>query len=115
MSRRQLYIAIVGLLLVLIGAAALWFPVYLAEYDLYGIKISCGNGFGIQQGQISHDANAPTAGCGPALLIRRAWAIPILAIGWSLIGWVVVLWMRADPTLSDEPEHLLPHPEIGWS
>lgn len=113
MSRRHIYIGIAGLLLGFIGLAALWFPVYLNQYDAYGIKISCGNGIGFQLAQISHDANAPTSGCGSALLIRRAWAIPTVALGWLLVTWVAITWIHGGQQTDDEPEHLVPHPEIA--
>lgn len=113
MSHRQFYLGIAGVLLVLIGLAALWFPVYLNQYDVYGIKVNCGNGLGFQLAQAPGAAQAGTSQCGSALLIRRLWAIPTVAIGWVLICWVAVTWMRGE-SLSDEPEHLIPHPEIGW-
>lgn len=113
MSHRQFYLGITGLLLVLIGLAALWFPVYLGQYDQYGIRINCGNGLGFQLSQAPQAAPAATSQCGSALLIRRLWAIPAVAVGWVLVCWVAIKWMREE-TLSDEPEHLVPHPEIGW-
>lgn len=112
MSHRQIYVAIVGLLLAFVGLAALWFPVYLDQYDAYGIKISRGNGIGFQLAHISHDVNASTAGCGKALLIRRAWAIPTVALGWLLLTWAAIMWVHNGQQLSDEPEHMVPHPEI---
>ncbi|WP_236952635.1 hypothetical protein [Mycobacterium tuberculosis] len=45
MNRRQMFIGITGLLLAVIGLMALWFPVYLDQYDAYGIKVTCGSGW----------------------------------------------------------------------
>ena len=68
MSRRQTYIGIAGLLLGLIGLAALWFPVYLDQFDHYGMKINCGNGIGSHIAQTQVDGDA-AARCGAALLV----------------------------------------------
>jgi hypothetical protein len=120
-SRRQTYIGIAGLLLGLIGLAALWFPVYLDQFDHYGMKISCGNGIGSHIAQTQVDGDA-AARCGTALLVRRMWAIPTVALGGLLFAVFLVLWARDDPNQQDEAEegrHYVPHPEIagpttGW-
>lgn len=39
-----MYIGIAGLLLAVIGLAARAYPIYLDQYDVYGTKVSCGNG-----------------------------------------------------------------------
>ena len=61
----------------------LWFPVYLDQYDLYGVKVACGNGFSSNLNQAAQ-ANLVT-NCDTALLVRRAWAIPAVAFGWLLV------------------------------
>lgn len=111
MSRRKLYLGIAGLLVGLIGLAALWFPVYLDAYDAYGIKINCGNGIGSHLALAHHD-DTLSPQCNSALLVRRAWAIPAVAVGWLLVTWFVMAWVHVTNE-SDEPEHLLPHPEIA--
>lgn len=116
MSHRQIYTAIAGLVLALIGLAALWFPVYLNELDPYGIKVDCGNGIVTDLGQ-AHNAQSDdlVSSCETALLVRRAWAIPTVAVGLGMIAWFAVLWVREEQREREaaEPEHYVPHPEIA--
>jgi hypothetical protein len=46
----------VGAVLIVVGLLALWFPVYLSQYDQYGMQISCGRGFSANLSQAA-DAN----------------------------------------------------------
>nr|WP_232065353.1 hypothetical protein [Mycobacterium shinjukuense] len=94
-SHRQMYIGIAGLLLALLGLAALYFPVYLDQYDMYGIKVTCGNGLRSDLTQ-AHQANsgALVTRCDTALLVRRAWAIPAVAMGWLLVTGFLVVWVH---------------------
>lgn len=92
MSHRQLFIGAAGLILAFIGVAALWFPVYLDQFDGYGMQINCGNGLGTHSGLIHADSD--TAPCGSVMLIRRLWAIPALAVGGLLVTWFVLAWAR---------------------
>jgi hypothetical protein len=97
-SNRQLFLGIVGALLVVVGLLALWFPVYLSQYDQYGMQISCGRGF---SANLSQAANAHRDGlvaqCGTALLLRRIWAIPTVVLGWLILTWLVATWAHAKP------------------
>jgi hypothetical protein len=88
----------VGIALVVVGLLALWFPVYLSQYDQYGVQISCGRGFGgnLSQAADNH-AGDLVAQCGTALLIRRAWAIPTTVIGWVLLTVIVAIWVHTKP------------------
>jgi hypothetical protein len=95
MGRRQMYIGIAGVLLVLIGLAALWFPVYLNQFDDYGIKVNCGNGFSASLTQATASGGGNLVGqCDTALLVRRAWAIPAVVIGWLLLTEFLMIWVR---------------------
>ncbi|CAM4151688.1 hypothetical protein MB901379_00619 [Mycobacterium basiliense] len=96
MSRRQRYIGIAGLLLAVIGLAALFFPVYLDQYDVYGVKITCGNGLNsdLTQAVQSNGADLITR-CDTAVLVRRAWAIPAVACGWLLVAGFLVAWVHS--------------------
>ena len=98
MSNRQLFLGIVGAVLVLVGLLALWFPVYLGQYDQYGMQIGCGRGFSANLSQAA-DANGDglVAQCGKALLLRRLWAIPAAVLGWLLLTGLAITWVRATP------------------
>jgi hypothetical protein len=96
--QRHTLLGIAGLTLALVGLAALWLPVYLDQYDIYGIKVNCGNGFS------SHVSQSLRANCGElvdechtALLTRRARAIPAVVIGWLLVAGFLFGWVRRQP------------------
>jgi hypothetical protein len=95
-----MYIGIAGVLLAVIGLAALLYPIYLDQYDVYGIKITCGNSLRSNLGQAGEasaaDGQSAVRQCGTALLIRRAWAISAVAIGWLLITGFLALWVHND-------------------
>jgi len=90
-----MYMGIAGLLLTVIGLAALLYPIYLDQYDVYGIKVSCGDALRSDLSQAAqgehHDL---VTQCDAALLVRRAWAIPTIAIGWLLVTGFLVGWVR---------------------
>lgn len=78
-----------------IGLGALWFPVYLNRFDDYGIKVNCGNGFSASLTQAAASSEGNLVGqCDTALLVRRAWAIPAVALGWLLLTEFLVIWVR---------------------
>lgn len=103
MSNRQLVLGFVGAVLIVVGLLALWFPVYLSQYDQYGMQISCGRGFSANLSQAA-DANGGgfVAKCGTALLIRRTWAIATTIIGWVLLAVIVAVWVHAKPAVEEE-------------
>jgi len=94
-GRRYTFLGVAGLALALIGLMALWFPVYLNQYDVYGVKVTCGNGFISNLNQAAQ-ANLVT-NCDTALLVRRAWAIPAVAIGWLLVTGFLLAWVHREP------------------
>jgi hypothetical protein len=101
-SNRQLSLGIVGALLVVVGLLALWFPVYLGQYDQYGMQIACGRGFSANLSQAA-DAKGEgfVAQCGTALLLRRIWAIPVLVLGWLILTGLIASWVHTKPPAED--------------
>ena len=102
MSNRQVVLGVVGAALIAAGLLALWFPVLLNQYDLWGMQISCGRGFNASLSQAPAAKDATFAGqCGSALLLRRLWAIPSAVIGWVILTITAAIWVRSAP---DDPE-----------
>ena len=95
MSHRQTYLGVAGLLLAVVGLAALLYPIYLDQYDHYGIEVNCGTGL---RSDLTQAAQAENHGlvsqCDTALLLRRSLAIPAIAIGWVLITVFLVSWVH---------------------
>lgn len=97
MSHRHMFLGVAGLALAVIGLLALWFPVYLDQYDSYGIKVTCGNGFSSNLNQaVQANGGDLVTQCDTALLTRRAWAIPAVAIGWLLVTGFLVAWVHRE-------------------
>jgi uncharacterized membrane-anchored protein YitT (DUF2179 family) len=115
-THRLMYIGIVGVLLAAFGLGAMLYPVHLNEFDIYGIKVGCGNGFHSDLGQAAetHGRDFVTK-CGNAVVIRRVWAIPTVALGWLLITAFLVKWVHNEQQAREnaEPAHYVPHPEIA--
>lgn len=99
---------------VLAGAlVALCFPVYLGTYDRWGIQIRCGNGYASQSTQASTDdrdqAHQPAPAtnyvgqCNSALAHRRAWAIPVAAVGALILVPELVAWARGESRMPAGP------------
>jgi hypothetical protein len=94
-SHRQTYLGIAGLLLAVIGLAALLYPIYLDQYDHYGIEVSCGTGLRADLTQAAQaDNHGLVSQCDTALLLRRAWAIPAIAVGWLFVTAFLVSWVH---------------------
>jgi hypothetical protein len=80
---RAFYIGVLSVVLIVVGLLALKFPVFIDAFDQFGWQIKCGTGFSSDLTQ----AAAATGGgdyvyqCGTALMLRRIWAIPMVAIG----------------------------------
>jgi hypothetical protein len=104
---RLAYAGIVCGILVAIGLLALNFPVFLDAYDHWGFQIKCGTGYATDLTQ----AAAAAAGqhnyvdeCEIALLARRMWTIPLVAVS----GLVLVAVTVASAIASGR-ESLAPH------
>ncbi|WP_197377068.1 hypothetical protein [Mycolicibacterium baixiangningiae] len=78
------HIGIGGAVLLAIGLFALRFPVFIDEYDQWGWQIECGSGFVANLTQAENAQVEGTdfvASCQDALLARRLWTIPLVAVG----------------------------------
>jgi hypothetical protein len=102
----------IGTALLAGGLVTLCLPVYLASYDRYGVQIRCGNGYdsellqaGIEdKGQPSAQFGASTPvwprtnyvdQCKSALVHRRAWLVPVAALGVLILVPELLVWSRA--------------------
>jgi hypothetical protein len=111
---------LVGAALLAAGLVALGFPVFLHAYDQWGIQIKCGNGYATQLLQATVDdqqaasahVQPPTSyvdQCKSALMHRRAWTIPVAAVGLLILIPELVAWSRhGSPAF---PESATPAPE----
>jgi hypothetical protein len=95
---RLAYTAIAAAVVVAVGLLALNFPVFLDDYDQWGWQIKCGTGYFSELAQA-----AATVGeknyvdeCETALLMRRAWTVPLVVAG----GTVVLIALVASATAS---------------
>lgn len=112
MSDRRLLVLAASIALIAIGLLALQFPVYLDDFDHRGMQVRCGNGFGAEphhatiadQQADSSDPDGPgfVEGCQTALAIRRGWAISTAVLGLSIMGWIMLLWLRHKPSQDDD-------------
>ncbi|BCI51328.1 hypothetical protein NIIDNTM18_06060 [Mycolicibacterium litorale] len=83
MRARAWYIAIAGAILLAIGLFALRFPVFIDGYDQWGWQINCGSGFAanLTQAENAGSGTDYVTSCQDALLARRMWTIPLIAVG----------------------------------
>ena len=78
---RAFYIGVVAFFLIVVGLLALNFPVFLDSFDQYGFQIKCGTGYISDLGQAAAAQQNYVDQCETALLVRRLWTIPLVAIG----------------------------------
>jgi hypothetical protein len=93
MSNQRFMVLIAGIALVVLGLLALHFPVFLSDFDQWGVQINCGSGFGsaLTQANAADSGGADyVAQCHSAIGIRRDWTIPVTLLGASMIGWLMV-------------------------
>ncbi|WP_235215803.1 hypothetical protein [Mycobacterium kyorinense] len=103
LSHSHFFAGVVAVLLITVGLLALWWPVYLDQFDHYGIQITCGRGFSANLTQAADAGGDDIAGkCSTALLIRRAWAIPTAVVGWVIITVVLAIWVHTPPGSHEE-------------
>ena len=89
---RAFYLGVLSVVLIGAGLLALNFPVFVDAYDQFGFQIKCGTG-------IRHDLSQAAAAdggnyvdqCETALMLRRLWAIPMVAIGSIVLAGVVLV------------------------
>jgi hypothetical protein len=122
MISRDWLITLIGVVLLAGGLVALCLPVFLDDYDRWGIQVKCGNGYYSQltqatvddqdSGRPSAPGNAPVAvrpatnyvdQCRSALARRRAWAVPPAGLGALILIPKVVTWARSGATEPSSP------------
>ena len=83
MSRRGWNAVVGSVILLIIGLFALRFPVYIDDFDQWGWQVKCGTGFTGDFAQAAAATNGAhfIASCESALLLRRLWTIPLVAVG----------------------------------
>jgi hypothetical protein len=80
---RAFYLVVVCIGLIAVGLLALNFPVFLDAYDQWGFQVKCGTGFASDLSQAAAAAGQDNYvdQCETALILRRLWAIPLVAVG----------------------------------
>ena len=97
---RAFYIGVVCVALIAVGLLALNFPVFLDAYDQWGFQVKCGTGFASDLSQAAAAAGQHNYvdQCETALILRRLWAIPLVAVGSIVLvvvgGVVATAWGR---------------------
>lgn len=92
MTPRTIVAGIIAATLLTVGLLALRWPVFLPDFDHWGVQVKCGSGFSADLVQASF-AGA-TDRCQHALAVRRMWAIPMAALGWLIVIALVVPLLR---------------------
>jgi hypothetical protein len=93
MSNRRFLVLLAGVALVVFGLLALRFPVFLPDFDQWGVQINCGSGFSNALTQASAADSGGTHfvdQCTAAVAVRRAWAIPVTMVGVLMVGALMV-------------------------
>ncbi|BBX34406.1 hypothetical protein MMAG44476_37013 [Mycolicibacterium mageritense DSM 44476 = CIP 104973] len=81
MSFRAVYIGIAGFVILGIGLYVMSMPVYLDDFDQYGMQIPCGSAYGVHLDQAIAAGDEYIGKCDSAVLMRRLWTVPIVVIG----------------------------------
>ncbi|NTY63140.1 hypothetical protein [Mycolicibacterium sphagni] len=89
---RRIVAGAVAVVLLTVGLLALRWPVYLPEFDPWGVQVKCGSGFSADLAQATFAGAADR--CQHALAARRIWAIPVAALGWLVIIALVLPLLR---------------------
>jgi hypothetical protein len=89
---RLAYTGIIAAAVLGIGLFALNFPVFLDDFDQYGWQIKCGTGYlsDLTQAAAAIGGKNYVDACETALLIRRAWAFPLVVVGGTIFLAVLV-------------------------
>jgi hypothetical protein len=104
MSFRAVYIGIAGAVVLAIGLYLLSLPVYLDDFDQFGMQIPCGSGYSAHLVQATAAGQEYVDKCGSAVMTRRLGTIPVVAIG--ALALIAVLFKAAT---SSAHETLLPN------
>ncbi|MGZ6779626.1 MAG: hypothetical protein ACXVGO_11595 [Mycobacterium sp.] len=105
---RAFYLGLLSVALIAVGLIALNFPVFIDVYDQFGFQIKCGTGYSTSLTQAAEATGGDHVGkCETALLLRRLWTIPMIAIGSVLIAIVLfvaaTVWGRESVFGEDSP------------
>ena len=92
MTARRIVAGAAAVALLTVGLLALRWPVYLPDFDAWGVQVKCGSGFSADLAQATF-AGA-TDRCQQALAVRRMWAIPVAALGWLIVVALVLPLLR---------------------
>jgi H+/Cl- antiporter ClcA len=103
---RLAYTGIACGVLLAIGLIAMNFPVFLDAYDHWGFQIKCGTGYTTDLSQAAAAAGQHNFvdKCETALLVRRMWTIPLIAV-----SGLVVLAVTVASAVTSARESLVPH------
>ena len=82
---------VLGVVLIGSGLIALNFPVFIDAYDQFGFQIKCGTGFStdLTQAAPANGGDNYVEQCETALMVRRLWTIPLVAIG-SILAAILI-------------------------
>jgi uncharacterized membrane protein len=86
---RAFYLGVLGAAMIGVGLLALNFPVFINAFDQFGFQIKCGTGYFSNMAQASEAGGDYVGQCGRALLMRRLWTIPLVAVGSIVLAIVV--------------------------
>ena len=88
---RAFYLGVLSIVLIAAGLLALNFPVFIDAYDEFGFQIKCGTGFStnLTQAAAANGGDNYVGQCETALMVRRLWTIPLVAIG-SILAAVLI-------------------------
>lgn len=106
MSFRAVYLGIAGVIILGVGLYLMSMTVYLDDFDRYGMQIPCGTSFSAHFVQAEAAGTEYVGKCGSALVTRRLWTIPVVAVG-ALV--LIAVLIRA--ATSSAHESLLPKPD----
>jgi hypothetical protein len=103
---RLAYTGIICGVLVVVGLIALNFPVFLDAFDQWGFQIKCGTGYASDLSQAAATVGQQNVvdKCETALLLRRMWTIPLVAI-----SGLVLLAVTVASAITSARETLVPN------
>jgi hypothetical protein len=107
---RLAYTGIVCAVVLAIGLIAMNFPVFIDAFDQWGFQIKCGTGYATDLSQAAAAAGDHNYvdSCETALLMRRLWTIPLIAI-----SGLVLLAVTVASAVTSAHESLVPHRETA--
>jgi hypothetical protein len=107
---RLAYTGIIFGVLVVVGLIALNFPVFIDHFDQYGFQIKCGTGYltDLSQAAAATGEHDYVDQCETALLMRRLWTIPLVAI-----SALIVLAVTIASAITSGRESLVPHSDTA--